>query len=136
MTEEKEINSYEYGYAPEQEILLNGIAVLAMIDLLSEVVSTQPNMFASLVYPSKTEEVTDKDGKLMMVNTEWKEHTPDSFFTTAVQEGGALPGMTALALKCEQLRYALNTVHLQNIKSGLAKKVTDLQKEDVLSNIS
>ena len=136
MTEEKEINSYEYAYAPEQEILLNGIAVLAMIDLLSEVISTQPNMFASLVYPGKTEEVTDKDGKLIAVNTEWKEHTPNSFFTTAVQEGGALPGMTALSLKCEQMKFALQSQHLKNIETGVAKKVTDLQKEDVLSNIS
>lgn len=132
----KEINSYEYGYTPEQEIQINAIAVLAMIDLLNEVVETQPRIFASMVYADKTEEVRDKDGNLIMVNTEWKEHTADSFFMTAVQESGAQPGMTQLALKCEQMKFALQSQHLKNIEAGIARKITDLQKEDVLSNIS
>ena len=136
MTEEKEINTYEYGYTQDQEISINAIAVLAMIDLLAEVTATQPNMFASLVYADKVDEVKDKDGNLIMVNTEWKEHTPDSFFMTAVQESGAQPGMTQLALKCEQMRFALSSVHMKNIKEGIAKKVTDLNKEDALSKLS
>jgi hypothetical protein len=136
MIEEKEINTYEYGYNSDQEIQLNAIAVLAMIDLLSEVIETQPRIFASLVYAGNTDEVRDKDGNLVMVNTEWKEHTADSFFMTAVQESGAQPGMTQLALKCEQMRYALQSVHRKNIEQGVARKITELNKEDVLSNLA
>ena len=137
MKEEKqEINPYEYGYTQEQESLVNSIGILALIDLLTEVIETQPKVFASLVYADKTEEVRDDNGKLIMVNSEWKEHTPDSFFLSAAQANGGQPGMTALAMKCEQMKYALQSVHMKNIENGVAKKTTDLEKEDALSKLS
>lgn len=132
----EEINTYEYGYTQSQEVMLNAIGFLAMIDLLNEVMASQPHVFTPLVYADKTEEVKDEQGNLVLINSTWKEHNANSFHLSAVQEGGAIPGMTPLAFKCSQIVHALETIHRQNIEKGIATKITDLQEQDVLSKLS
>jgi len=131
----EEINSYDYGYEKDQVVMLNAIGLLAMIDLLNEVVATQPRLFSPLMYAEKTEEIKDDKGNVIAVNTDWKEHNPNSFFMSAVQENGAVPGLTPIAFKCEQMRFALESIHKQNIEKGIAKKITELEEKNALSNI-
>tara|TARA_R110000782_G_scaffold201763_1_gene290382 strand:+ start:221 stop:634 length:414 start_codon:yes stop_codon:yes gene_type:complete len=137
MQEEKEqVNPYEYGYSKDQVVMLNGQGLMAMMDLLNEVVETQPRVFAPLTYAESTEEVRAENGDVLMVKTNWKEHTPQSFFLTAAQDNGGVPGMTALGLKATQMLHALTSIHEDNINRNVAKKYEDLKEEDALSKLS
>lgn len=134
--EKEQINPYDYTYEKDQVWMIDATACLMMIDFMNEVVASQPNMGALLVYPKKTDIVTDKDGKVIDVNVEWEEHNANSFFLSASKENGAVPFMTSLAYKAEQIKHALGLIHADNIKKNIAKKITELQEKDALSNIS
>jgi len=137
MTEEKEqMNPYDYAYEKDQVWMIDATACLMMIDFMNEVIESQPNIGALLVYPKTTEEIKDKEGKVVGVNIEWADHNANSFFTTASQENGSVPFMTALAYKAEQIKQSLGLIHAQNIQKGVAKKLTELKQQDGLSNIS
>lgn len=137
MTEEKQqINPYDYSYEQDSNWIIPAHSGLMLIDFMNEVIASQPNLGALLVYPKTTEEIKDKEGKVIGVNIDWEDHNADSFFTTASQENGAVPFMTSLAFKAEQVKQSLGHIHLENIKRGVAKKITDLQEKDVLSKLS
>ena len=87
-----------------------------------------------MVYPKKVEEIKDDKGNLQKVDIEWAEHTPNSFFMTAVDQEGALPIMTSVALKANQLLYSLTKLHEQNINKGYAKKVEEIDDKKVFED--
>ena len=129
----EEINSYEYSYERDHQTSINSFAILGMIDLLQEVIESQPTMFAPMMYAEKTEEVKNDNGDVLYVNTTWKEHTSDSFFQTANTNDGGIPGLTPLSFKANQMMYALQMVHRQNIEKGEAKRIEELAKEEALN---
>lgn len=136
MNEEKQtVDPYKFGYDDDQNWIIPAKAGLMMIDFMNEVVASQPNIGALLVYPKKVEEIKDEQGNIIFTDIEWEEHNASSFFATASQQNGAVPFMTSIAFKAEQLKQSLGLIHAENIKKGIAKPVEQLKSEDALSKL-
>lgn len=132
MSKNKE-QEVEYAYGLNQDININGNAVLAMINFLGEVVEKETSLFSSFVYPSKVEEKKDENGHLYQVSYEWKDHNPDSFMWTAVNENGAQLGLTPIGLKASQILNALVSLHEKNVNAGISKPKTELNDQRVFT---
>lgn len=132
MTEQ--VNPYEYAYDKDQIIPINANALINFMVFLEEVIEREPKMGALLVYPEKVDKITDKEGKLIKTDIEWKEHTQDSFFFTAADDNGGVPMMTSTALKANQFLYALTQIHQDNINKKIAKKRTEVNEDRVFES--
>lgn len=132
---QKEINPYDYSYNQEATWTIPAQAGLMIIDYMNQVIASQPTTGALMLYPKSSEEIKDAQGKVVDVNIQWEEHTMESFFATASQENGAIPFMTSISFKAEQIKQSLTLFHLENIKNGTAKKITDLKEQDALSKL-
>lgn len=132
---EQQINPYDYSYKPESNWTIPAQSGLMVIDFLNEIIASQPNVGALMAYPKSSEEIKDKDGRVIDVNIEWVDHTPESFFATAGQENGAVPFMTSIAFKAEQLKHSYGLLHLENIKNGVAVKTVELKEQNALSKL-
>lgn len=148
MKEKKQVDPYKYGYDKDSNWIIPAEAGLMEIDFMNEIVASQPNVGALMMYPKSTEEIKDEDGNLVYVKITWAEHTPTSFFNTASMGGivikedgteevlGGIPFMTSLAYKAEQLKHSLTAIHLDNINRGVAKPLEELKEKDVLQKLS
>lgn len=132
---QQEINPYEYSYLEGSTWSIPAQAGLMIIDYMNQVIASQPNMGALMMYPKSSEEIRDKEGKLIGVDIDWAEHTAESFFSTAEQEKGAIPFMTSIAFKAEQIKQSLTAFHLENIKNGVALKTSEIKEQDALSKL-
>jgi hypothetical protein len=121
----EKVNPYEFIYEKEQVIGINANALLSFMSFLEMVIDKEPNIGALLVYPKAVKEIKDDKDELLKVDIEWKEHNPNSFFFTASEETGAVPIMTDMALRANQLLYGLTKIHEENINKGIAKKQDD-----------
>jgi len=134
MKQDKEIqvvNPFDYIYEEDQVTMINGNALLSFMAYLEQVIATQPKIGALLQYPEKVEKITDENGELLKVDIEWADHNKNSFFFTAVDNGGSVPIMTDISLKGHQLLFGLYQIHQENINKGIAKLQTDKDAETV-----
>lgn len=120
MKEEKiTVDPFSYGYEQDQLTTINANSILNFMAFLEQVIATQPKLGALLQYPGKVDEVKDKDGNLIKVDIDWKDHTKDSFFYTAASESGGVSIMTDISLKAHQLLYGLSQLHQSNINNKI-----------------
>ncbi len=125
----QETNSSSYVYETGQKIEFEGNIMLLIANLLSEVVNNETSMFASHEYPINLVEVKNKDGKVIRVDYELKEHTQESFMMTAANDNGAFVGLTPLGVKAAQILSGLIWTHEQNVEKGIAKKQEILDEQ-------
>jgi hypothetical protein len=125
------VNPFDYVYDNNHLTGINSNAILSIMSFLHMVIDKEPKIGALLVYPKKVEEIKDDKGELQKVSIEWAEHTPNSFFLTAVESEGSVPIITDLALRAEQLLYGLTQIHQDNINKGVAKKQEDINDKKV-----
>jgi hypothetical protein len=125
----EEIDYFGNIYQAGQEIALEGNAILMIAEFLTEVVAKETNLFAPFTYAIKAYEVKGKDGEVVKVDSEYKDHTKDSFMMSAVSENGGQLGLTPTGLKATQILNALLAKHAQNIEKGLT--VTKQQRTEI-----
>lgn len=130
--EKQQKDNYVYDNSVSPKI--DGNAILVMISLLAEVVHKETQFFASMVYPKVVNEITKKDGSLDRVDFEWADHTPHSFMMSATNQNGGQIGLTTIGVKASQILNGLLGWHENNIKEGLAKKVTEENDEDAFKS--
>lgn len=134
MKNTEQVNPYEYGYEADQVITLNAQAIISIMGFLEQIIEKEPSIAALRVYPKNVNEIKDKDGNLMKVETDWAEHTANSFFFTAAEDRGAVPIMTEIALKANQFLFALTKIHQDNINKGIAKKLGQVDEESIFKS--
>lgn len=107
---------------------IEGNAMLMIIEFLAEVVEKETSYFASLSYATRSNEIKGKDGKVVKVDSEWKEHTSESFMMTSADKNGAQLGLSSIGVKSSQILNALLAIHAQNIEKGVT--VTKKQQNE------
>jgi hypothetical protein len=108
---------------------IDGNVMLMIMEFLAEVVEKETQYFASLNYATRANEIKDKEGKVIKVDSEWKEHTSESFLMTSADKNGAQLGLTSIGVKSSQILNALLAKHAQNIEKGLT--VTKQQRTEI-----
>ncbi len=126
---DEQINLLEYTYAPEDVVSIPGMALVELMMFAKAVATNEEKVGLAFSYPKKTKEVYGDDKKfLVAVESEGvKEYpTATAFFNQQPQSFTSLLGASA-----QDALMKLQSVHLQNIKSGLSKIHGNFVKEEV-----
>ena len=136
MTEEKNlVDPKEYGYSPDQVCMIPAHLLTDFMNVFQDVIASQPTMGALYVYPESVENISDDSGNLIESRVNWKpfdENTGAQAFFKASET--PLPVTTRLGVLSERAYFTLLRIHQDNINKGIAKKVEDLEKEDIFKN--
>jgi len=112
----------EYGYRPDQEILINAQFLIGVLSFCQRVDAQQPKLAVPMQYPKQSLPITDREsGEIIRVDTEWEEYpSAKAFANTAFSEQGAIPVMTELGLFSFQIQQAILEYHTKNIENKIA----------------
>lgn len=128
MTEQENTNPYEHQYKPNDLVEIPGNALLNTMYFLEEVIASQPKLFSPYSYAKDVKVLRDKEGNINSIKTEWEAFPNIQTFLQTIEE--PIPGATKLTIMAEQLFFAFNNLHKENIDKGLAKKLGSLTKLD------
>ena len=137
MADNEQVIPQDYGYTKGQSILIDAETTLQMIDFFGRIIrESPPTMFAPMQYANKTELQKNKEGEVMFVETDWENYSMEAFFASMASPKGGVLGMADIPFRALQFQRFLELNHLENIRIGASKKITDLQEQDALSKLS
>lgn len=121
---QEEINLFEYTYPDGVMIEIPGRLLEGLIQILKTVDEKETTKGFINNYPLNSKENFEGD-LLKSVDVEWKGYSSaESYFNQNPQEIKSLLGAMAL-----DLSLMLKQAHLENIKSGVAKKIGSFEPE-------
>lgn len=127
---EKEINLLEYTYPDGVMVEIPGRLLEGLIQILTEVDKKETTVGFINNYPLTSKEVLREDF-LEKVDVEWTGYTTaESFFNQKPQDIKSMLGVMALDL-CLMLKQG----HLENIESGIAKKLGSFEPENSIEDV-
>lgn len=125
----EEIDYFGHVYENGQSVEIEGNVLMLIAQFLTEVIQKETDYFAGFSYASEAHEVKDSEGNLMRVDSEWKDHTKESFLLTAANTNGAKLGLTSTGVKASQILSGILHLHKNNIKNNIAKKQEELNTD-------
>lgn len=126
MTEQ--IDPKQYGYKEDQMTLIPAHYLTDLMNILQDVIESQPTIGALYVYPESVENIKDENGNLIESKVNWQpfdEHTGAQAFFKA--SATPLPLTTKIGVVSERAYMALLKIHESNINAGVAIKAEDLE---------
>lgn len=130
----EEIDYFGHVYEDGQKVEIEGNIVLLIANFLTEVIQKETNYFAGFSFASESHEVKDDKGNLVRVDSEWKDHTKESFLLTAASKNGAHLGLTSTGVKASQILSGLLHMHKNNINNNIAKKQEELDTNEAFKS--
>ncbi len=120
---DEEINLLEYIYDDGDTVEVPGRLMEGLIQILRQVEQNETNQGFISAYPTK-QKVNKKKDVVESVEVEWEMYpTANSYFSQKPQETKSMLGVMAL-----DLLMLLQQKHLENIRSGKAKKIGTMKK--------
>lgn len=120
---DEEINLLEYIYDDTDTVEVPGRLMEGLIQILRQVEENETSQGFISSYPTE-QKLDKKDGVLESVKVEWEMYpTALSYFSQQPQETKSMLGVMAL-----DLLMLLQQKHLENIRSGKAKKIGSMKK--------
>lgn len=120
---DEEINLLEYIYDDGDMVEIPGRLIEGLIQILRQVEQNETNQGFISSYP--TEQKLNKENDVLeSVEIKWEQYpTANSYFTQQPQEIKSMLGVMSL-----DLLMMLQQKHLENIRSGKAKKIGSIRK--------
>lgn len=120
MKEQEELNPFEYLYKPNDVVEIPANALLNIMHFCTQVIESQPQLAVPYVYAEEVKK--SKDGS---VQTTWKHFDNLENFLQTIEN--PIPVATKLTIQAEQVFYALNKKHSENIEKGIASKPAEFK---------
>lgn len=134
MIEHKNLFDYEYNSNQTVEIPANNL--LNIMYFCKKVIDSQVTLGVPYVYPNDINLKRNKEGGLEFAEVDWKAYGEDDrecFFNSM---DTAIPFATEVSVLAEQIHFAYERMHKENIDKGIAKQRVDLTKEDEEAEVS
>lgn len=126
---DEEINLIEYDYNPEDRVEFPGYLIYSLIQILSAFYDKETQPVFLNGFQSSVKQKKNSEGALEQVDVEWQSYpTAASYFNQK-----PVNASTVLGAGAQDLLLQLKQIHLNNIKSGVAKQVggfTQPKKEE------
>lgn len=120
---DEEINLLEYIYDDGDMVEIPGRLIEGLIQILRQVEQNETNQGFISSYPTE-QKLNKNDDVLESVEVKWEQYpTANSYFTQQPQEIKSMLGVMSL-----DLLMMLQQKHLENIRSGKAKKIGSIRK--------
>ena len=116
----EELNPFEYLYKPNDVVEIPANALLNIMHFCTQVIESQPNLAVPYVYAEDV--VKHKDGS---VSTKWAHFDKLEHFLQTIET--PIPVATKLTIQAEQVFYAFNKLHQENIEKGIASKPAEFE---------
>lgn len=133
---QEKINPFDFEYSQNHMTEISSNSLLNVMYFCEKVLANEPKMAVTYGYPDNVKLIKNKDGGLKKVDLTWipyGEDDKEAFFNSMEN---AVPIATELAIISEQVFYAFNAKHSENIEKGFAKKRVDLIKEQKADDVS
>lgn len=120
---DEEINLLDYIYDDNDTVEIPGRLIEGLIQILRQVEQNETNQGFISAYPTK-HKLNKKENLLESVDVTWEQYpTAEAYFSQQPQETKSMLGVMSL-----DLLMLLQQKHLDNIRSGKAKKIGTLKK--------
>jgi hypothetical protein len=137
MQENEQVVPQDYGYTQGQQIMIDGYTTLQLMDFLGRIIrENPPTMFAPMQYAETTQIQKNDKGEVSFVETDWKDYNMDAFFASMASPKGGVMGIADIPFRALQFQRYLELNHLENIRIGAAKKLTDIEEQNALDKLS
>jgi hypothetical protein len=134
--QEEKINPFDFEYPMNHVTEVSSNSLLNVMYFCQKVLESQPKMAVTYAYPDNVKLTRNENGGLKRVDLDWIPYSADDKEAFFASMENVTPIATELSVLSEQVFYAFNAKHSENIEKGFAKKRVELTKEQENESVS